>query len=178
MKSKAGPIRELTRGIRPRARTGEMRPLASRGVFSNGVKVFSLGVSGLGLEKRIKFIANQILIFFKKEKHSLEVYLIDGRRMRFINRRFRGKDAPTNVLSFEAVSPKLFFEVKKGGERGIKDLGEVYLCPSFISRRGEKLERLLIHGILHLLHYQHDKKNDTIVMERLEAKIFKKFGID
>lgn len=146
--------------------------------MKNKVEVFSFGVSGVRFERRIKFIANKILVFLKKEKYSLEVYLINGRRMKLINKRFRGKNIPTNVLSFEAVSPKLFFEVEKVRGRRIKELGEVYLCPSFISRRGEKLERLLIHGILHLLHYQHDKKNDTIKMEKLEAKIFKKFGID
>ena len=146
--------------------------------MGNKVKVFSLGAGGPEQEKRIKFIANQILIFLKKERHGVEVYLIDGRRMRLINKRFRGKDAPTNVLSFEAVSPKLFFEPKKANKGEVRELGEVYLCPSVILRRGEKLERLLIHGILHLLHYQHDKKNDTIEMEKLEAKIFKKFSID
>lgn len=146
--------------------------------MKNKVEVFSLGVGGPKLEKRIKFIANKILLFLKKERHSLEVYLIDGRRMRLINNRFRGKNVSTNVLSFEAVSPKVFFEVKRAKQAGIKELGEVYLCPSCISRRGEELEKLLIHGILHLFHYQHDEKNDTIKMERLEVKIYVELGID
>ncbi len=144
----------------------------------NKIEVFSLGVRSVGLEKRVKFTANKALVFLNKLNRGLEVYLLDSKRMKEVNERFRGKNTPTNVLSFEAVPLKIFFRVNENNRARFRDLGEVYLCPSYIARNKESLDKLLIHGILHLLHYQHDKKNDTIEMEKLEEKIFRKLGLD
>ena len=73
-----------------------------------------------------------------------------------------------NVLSFPA--PKLF----PGPHNGGKFLGEIYLNPSFIRKEGEKEEYMLIHGLLHLLGYDHKKKSDIISMENMERKLLQK----
>lgn len=105
-----------------------------------------------------------------KEKRRPAIYLIDGKAMRRLNREFRGKDKPTDVLSFEFPAD---FPVPKGEKR---PLGEIYLNPAYIKKNGETLEYLLTHGILHLLGFNHIKKSDRIRMEKLEEKILKKFS--
>lgn len=99
---------------------------------------------------------------FLVKKGSIEIYLIDDRRMRRLNRQFRGKDKPTNVLSF--VKPKGF-----PGET----LGEVYLGPVYIQKNKESLDLMLVHGVLHILGFDHKKKNDRIVMEKKESQLIK-----
>jgi ssRNA-specific RNase YbeY (16S rRNA maturation enzyme) len=52
-------------------------------------------------------------------------------------------------------------------------LGEVYLCPSYIKVNGESLEYLAIHGLLHLMGFNHEKNRDRIRMKSTEQKIQK-----
>lgn len=99
------------------------------------------------------------------KKNELEVYLISGKRMRALNKKFRGKDKSTNVLSFQ--KPKNFPDTK---------LGEVYLDPLYIRRRKENLDLMLVHGVLHILGYDHEKRNDRIKMEREEALLLRKIS--
>lgn len=73
-----------------------------------------------------------------------------------------------NVWSFPA--PKRFPGPKKGGS----SLGEVYLNPAYIKKEGEALEYMLIHGLLHLLGYDHKRENDIMRMENLERKLLQK----
>lgn len=99
---------------------------------------------------------------FLPKRGSVEVYLTGDQRMRCLNRQFRGKDKPTNVLSF--IKPKGF-----PGET----LGEVYLGPVYIQKNKESLDLMLIHGVLHILGYDHKKKSDRIVMEKKERQLLK-----
>ena len=110
-------------------------------------------------EVKIKKVAGKLSRFLPK-KSSIEVYLINGRRMRALNKRFRGKNKSTNILSF--MKPKNF-----PGE----NLGEVYLDPIYIRNHQENLDLMLIHGVLHILGYDHKKKSDRIKMEKKESKL-------
>lgn len=83
----------------------------------------------------------------------LEVYLVDSSFMKH------------TVLAFRA-SPGFPRPDIKG-----KFLGEIYLNPDFIHKRGEDIFSLLIHGSAHLLGYDHKRKSDRIRMERKEAKL-------
>ena len=113
-------------------------------------------------EKEIKQKAKKLAKFLIKNKEA-EIYLINGRRMRWLNKRFRGKNKSTNVLSFQ--KPKIFPGNK---------LGEVYLDPIYIEKHKEDLDLMLVHGVLHILGYDHEKKDDRIKMEKREAKLLLK----
>jgi probable rRNA maturation factor len=84
--------------------------------------------------------------------------------IRKLNRSYRGKDKPTDVLSFEFGDADL--------------LGEVYISlrRAEVQARAygltyeEELKRLLIHGLLHLIGYDHIKKTQRIAMEEREKK--------
>jgi len=120
----------------------------------------------------------EILAVLKKEGYAIDVLLLGNRKMRSLNKKYRGKDAATNVLSFE--EPKEFVYPK-----GItKQKGEIYLNPDmssdwWIKRSKKKAEEfldirfLLVHGVLHLFGYDHIEDGDATKMERKEIAIIK-----
>ncbi len=106
---------------------------------------------------------------------EVHIFLIKDEEMRRINRTFRGKDKPTNVLSFE--EPKNFPCLRRQAhpehraEKGSVKLGEIYLAPDYIERKGENIGHLVIHGILHLLGYTHKGLRDRMEMEKKENEV-------
>ena len=119
-------------------------------------------------EARLRGIVREIIAsYFKMSDAEAEVSLISAPKMRALNRAFRGLDRATNVLSFE--TPKNF-PVAPGAPRM---LGEVYLCPSYIKAKGEDLDYLAVHGLLHLTGFSHEKNRDRIRMKSTEQKIFR-----
>ncbi len=117
-------------------------------------------------EARLRLLAADIITsFFKNSNTSVEVVLLDAKKMRVLNRNFRGIDRATNVLSFATPQD---FPVRPGSPRV---LGEVYLCPSVIKSKGEDIDYLMVHGLLHLMGLDHDKERARISMEKLEGRI-------
>ena len=97
----------------------------------------------------------------RKSHSDLSVVLCGERKMQELNRVYRGKDKPTNVLSFRQE------------ELG---LGELVLCPAIIRKDAVKygitfkaeLNRIFIHGMMHLLGYDHKKDEDFKRMSHKE----------
>jgi len=123
----------------------------------------------------LKKVAKRVLDG-EKEKKNLSVVVLDPERMRELNKKYRGKDKTTDVLSFAgSFGPEL---------RGpANELGEIALCPAeirknaerFKTRPREELARVLIHGILHLLGWRHEKTNrEAENMRRKEENYLKK----
>lgn len=105
------------------------------------------------------------------------VVLGDDALVRTLNQTYRGKDKPTNVLSFP-------FQVPPGGVRnGI--LGDVVLAAETVVREAAErgippvhhLQHLVIHGLLHLLGFEHDTDAEAETMERLETEILATLAI-
>nr|WP_232380356.1 rRNA maturation RNase YbeY [Alteromonas macleodii] len=94
-----------------------------------------------------------------------------------LNYEYRGKDKPTNVLSFP-------FEAPPGIELNL--LGDLIICAPVISKEANEQGKLVeqhyahmtIHGMLHLLGYDHIDDNDADVMESKEIAILASLGID
>ncbi len=113
----------------------------------------------------------------KKLEYSLHLEMISVDKMAKLNRIFRGKDRPTDVLTFAR------WEVA-GLPKGIviTDLGDVLVAPTVAKRQAkdfnntylEELQRLTIHGLLHLFGYDHETNAaDAKVMFGLQEKIIK-----
>ena len=99
-----------------------------------------------------------------------------------MNWAFRKKRGPTDVLSFPAVKQK----TRRGGARlraRVEYLGDIAIAPATARRYAKKTGRsfaaelrvLMLHGVLHLLGYDHE--SDGGEMDRLEAKLRRRFGI-
>lgn len=132
--------------------------------MSNGVSVISLDRKFKKFEQEIRKTALKILKILNKTGVAVEIYLIDGRKMRFLNKRFRGKDKTTTILSFEEPRNFILPESKS------RKIGEIYLK---LPITDYPISQLLIHGLLHLLGYNHQKKSDRIKMELKERKLLK-----
>jgi probable rRNA maturation factor len=112
-------------------------------------------------------IAGRAAAAARRQKAELAVVFVTAARIKDLNR-YRGKEAPTDILSFPA-------ETKA-------DLGDIFICPSVArmkaAERGagyrEYLELLIVHGTLHLAGYDHGTSAAARKMERLENKILMK----
>jgi len=135
--------------------------------MKNKVSVVSLSRRFRKLERGIEDAAHFFLETLDKEKTSVEIYLVGDKKMRSINRKHRGKDSSTNVLAFEM--PAEFPNVNSD----TLTLGEVYISPTYIQKHNEDINYMLLHGMLHLLGFNHENKSDRIKMEKIEEKFTK-----
>lgn len=109
---------------------------------------------------------------------ELAIVLTDDSEMRALNRRWRGKDKPTNVLSFPA---KDSFAVQ-GATRLLGDVVIAYQTTAREAREEHKtftqhLSHLAVHGYLHLLGYDHEAERDAKRMEKLEAAVLARLNL-
>ena len=99
---------------------------------------------------------------------ELSIALIGPGRMRKINRRYRGKNRVTDVLAFPE-SKILLGKFKVGAAKKVQGLGEIVIClrevkknaKRFNSSSEKELARVLIHGTLHLLGYDHEEAKEA-----------------
>lgn len=119
---------------------------------------------------------DEFIVYFSVEKIDVEVSFCTAEQIKDLNYKFRKKDSETNVLSFPAES-----------SIGIQSAccGEVIICYEVLNNEAKEssknitnhFKHLLIHSLLHLLGYEHDKENDAILMESEEIKFLSKIGI-
>ncbi|MCE8018277.1 rRNA maturation RNase YbeY [Halomonas sp. MCCC 1A17488] len=114
--------------------------------------------------------------FPRETRHEVTVRIVDAEEGQALNRDYRGRDKPTNVLSFP-------FEGPPGVSLPL--LGDLVLChPVVLKEAHEQAKRLVdhyahlvIHGMLHLLGHDHLEENEAEVMEGLEREILADFAI-
>lgn len=107
-------------------------------------------------------------------KGVVSVLLADNEILQDLNHRFRGKDKPTDVLSFPATP----LEAPLLGDIAVSyDLAEVDAGTQG-KTLPDHLSHLLIHGVLHLLGHDHENDADAQKMETLEIKALASIGID
>lgn len=111
-----------------------------------------------------------------KTTGEIAILMTDDAEMHVLNRQWRGKDKPTDVLSFPSDGPEIPGQPQY--------LGDIALGYETSLRDAEAMRRpfeahashLLIHGFLHLLGYDHIEPEDAKVMEPLEADILAGLG--
>ena len=119
--------------------------------------------------KRLCRMAEKILAAARVENTELSIILVSDRRMRALNERYRKKNRPTDVLSFPlamdgAGQPRYSSRIRPQAQPP-KLLGDVVISLSTAQRQAtalghdlhEEVARLLVHGVLHLLGYDHDQ---------------------
>ena len=127
---------------------------------------YAISAEGLPGEDEISNWAG-IALQDRQGPAELVVRLVDEAEMTALNQRYRGKDGATNVLSFP-------YEPVAGVESGL--LGDVVICAPVVAReavaQGKALEahwaHMVIHGVLHLLGYDHGSDSEAREMEQLE----------
>jgi len=103
-------------------------------------------------------------------KGNFTILLADDRKLQALNREFRGKDRPTNVLSFPGLEGH-------GGDIAIAYGVTAKEAKAAAKNFADHASHLVVHGVLHLAGYDHERPKDARVMEPLEARILKRLGI-
>ncbi len=120
----------------------------------------------------LKNIAEQVFEAEKIDDVFLSIALVDKKTICQLNKEYRDVDSPTDVLSFNFQKP--------GNHKSID--GEVIICPE-VAREGlgkkqdlfEEIVSLLVHGILHLLNYNHEKMGEAKKMEQRQKQLLSAF---
>lgn len=146
------------------------------------------------LKKYTKIIVTTVLknrkLRFKE--FTISMVFTTDKKIQQLNKEHRGKDSPTNVLSFQYVEDNIIQKAEKyqneelyigelifGYETILKEAQEKaypFECTSEIFQN--HLTHLIIHGTLHLLGYDHKDDKEAEIMEELEIEILKGFGIE
>ena len=105
----------------------------------------------------------------------MSVLLVSERRSRTLNARYRGRDKSTNVLSVP-VPPVL--------ARSAGCLGDLVICPAVLRAEAREQHKpvrahwahMVVHGLLHLMGYDHERERDAQRMERREVRVLRRLG--
>jgi len=108
---------------------------------------------------------------------EIVIRIVDEEEMILFNEQYRGKKGSTNILSFP-------FEAPEGMDSDL--LGDLLLCASVVEAEAQQQNKMLanhwahmiVHGVLHLIGYDHIKDKEAEEMEALEIKILKSIKID
>ena len=144
-------------------------------IFLNNFKKLNSPMS----ENQISKILNRVieaagLKIEDFENKELSISCVSEEESKVLNKKYRGKNKPTNVLSFSV------------NEHLTKNLliGDIILCTEIIKKEAKeysknfenRLKHMIIHGFLHLLNFNHEEKHERIKMEDLENTIMKKIS--
>lgn len=130
-------------------------------------KVRKFKINNKELENLVKSILEELKV---KGEVEISIAVVSKNVIRELNKHYRNKDKPTNVLSFA-------LDYKKDEYL----YGEILICPEVAWTEARKLENifehyfvfLIIHGVLHLLGYDHEKEKDRIIMEKTEENLLR-----
>jgi probable rRNA maturation factor len=106
---------------------------------------------------------------------QVSIRIVDEDESRSLNRIYRGKDSPTNVLSFPMNIPEEF---------NVPMLGDLVICAPVVEREAHEQHKsssehwahMVIHGMLHLLGYDHVSDQQADEMEGLEIELLHQLG--
>ena len=114
-----------------------------------------------------------------KKPSEVNVLLVNNKEMKTLSKQYRNKDKTTDVLSFPNDFQKLSLQIK------YYMLGDIFLCKNQIQKQAKEFNHsikrewtyLFVHGLLHLLGYNHKNKQDEKQMNQIANKVMKKVGI-
>lgn len=121
----------------------------------------------------VRHIEKVLILSAKKLKLKnieIDVTIVCDKTMKSLNRKYRGKNKPTDVLSFSQAD--MFVD-------GRKILGDIIIAKETTKKQAKtagktihaEFAMLAVHGLLHLLGYDHEKKKEEVVMFGLQNKI-------
>ena len=116
---------------------------------------------------------------------EIAVRLTDDAEVHQLNAQYRQKDKPTNVLSFPMIEPDLIESLTQNSDDGEVILGDIILAYGVCAREAEEkgisveqhATHLIVHGMLHLLGYDHQGDSEAEAMESMERAALETLGI-
>ena len=128
-------------------------------------------------EEKLKLTCQQFMQEFDVDDSELVVRLVSPIEIQVLNKEYRSKNQVTNVLSFSSDIPKAI---------GESILGDVVICVDLVREEAvlggkafsDHLSHIAIHGILHLLGYDHADLSSANKMEEIEIEFLKKIVVN
>ena len=122
----------------------------------------------------------------RKDNAEVSIRLVDNEESQALNRDYRGKDKPTNVLSFPFEVPAELIEMGVDVEEMANAVGDLAISAPVVAEEAKLQKKTLeahwahmvVHGCLHLLGYDHIKDEEADIMENLEREILAELGFD
>ena len=129
--------------------------------------------------EEIKKIAEFTLKYQKINNAVFNIIIVDEKTIQEINREYRGKDSVTDVISFALEDDQSFIKTD------FRILGDIYICLNRAKEQSieyghsflRELSFLTVHGLLHLLGYDHILKEEEEIMFNLQEMILNEYGI-
>ncbi len=103
---------------------------------------------------------------------AVEIFLVPDKVVQSLNRKYRGKSTPTDILSFEILRDGT---MPRPDMKGTRFLGELFIAPRWASKKKNDVRFLVIHGILHLFGYTHESEKKSIIMGKQEQQIWNRY---
>jgi len=134
------------------------------------------GYNKLKIEKLLTRAAEAALAYLGEEMSDLSLVIMGDKKMRRLNKQFRGINQPTDVLSFPAGSPMM---------NGAGYLGDIVISLPRARHQAsaaghslnDELQLLVVHGVLHLLGHDHDTPNRKKKMWAVQDEILRNLGV-
>ena len=135
---------------------------------------------------------SQLLLLAKKEigkdtNLEMSINFVDEERSQEINKKYRGKDRPTDVISFaiEDGGDNLDLSIFSDDPEFREDIGDLFMCPSVIKRHSEEYGTgwnrefgyTLVHGFLHLNGFDHIDPAEAKEMFGIQGKVLETYGL-
>ena len=124
---------------------------------------------------------------------EMTIRIVDSEEMQELNKQYRNKNKPTNVLSFPGIKTFDGIKLDNNDKDYLKQikleddyLGDIIICAPIMEKEAIDNEKnlsahwahIVIHGALHLIGYNHEELNDAEKMEGLETEILVKLGFE
>ncbi len=111
----------------------------------------------------------------RRKNSEVAIRIVDEKESAALNYRYRHKKGPTNILSFPFEPP---------ADIQLPLLGDLIICAPIVIKEARQQKKslqahwahMVIHGTLHLLGYDHIKKRDAVIMEKIEIELLEKLG--
>ncbi|MEE4249325.1 MAG: rRNA maturation RNase YbeY [Alcanivoracaceae bacterium] len=142
-----------------------------------------LSVAGLPTLEQVQRWAETAVRLAGGGAGEIAIRIVDEAESQSLNHEYRGKDYPTNVLSFPFELPEGMPE-EMHAELGEGIIGDIAICAPVVEREAKEQDKpseahwahLVVHGVLHLLGHDHVDDAGADIMEALEARVLGELG--
>lgn len=123
----------------------------------------------------------------KTNRQEMSINFVNINKIHEINKNYRGKDRPTDVISFaieDGTDNDLFAQFIETPDF-VEDIGDLFICPEVVDKHATEYETgfyrefgyTLVHGYLHLNGYDHIKDDEAEVMFGIQSKVLEEYGL-
>ena len=130
--------------------------------------------------EEVRKLINFALEYQKIKKCLFNIIIVDEEKIHYLNKNYRNKDSVTDVISFALEDEDSFIKTD------VRILGAIYICLKRAKEQSieyghsflREISFLSVHGLLHLLGYDHMEKEEEKIMFNLQEMILNEYGIE